>query len=319
MSRFMLLSLLILAILALRQPANTHAQHTATSDHTLCAIPHSPPSFHLLYTLLRAVSNPLRVSAQGPDEVTDDDFEVEDEGEVEDEDDFFEDELEEQQGGVLGPHSGITTYIHFPDYKEHKFVQGEDVVVLVGVANGSPSTYFNVSYIGAQLHSPFDFSYYIQNFTVRETEAIVGPNQETTIEYRFRPDVSLEPIEFQLSVWALYNSSEGRMYQSTVFNDTVELVERSEPWSVSSVFNTALVLSGLGVIGYVAYNLMQGGQQSGKKRRAKRTEADGPKEPVVWETTVYKPAVKQRTVRKSNSKKGSKKSDSIKADSAADE
>ena len=265
------------------------------------------------------MSNPLRVSAQGPDEVTDDDFEVEDDGEdEEDDDDFFEEE-EEEQTGILGPHPGVTTYIHFPDYKEHKFVQGEDVVVLVGVANGSPSTYFNVSYIGAQLHSPFDFSYYIQNFTVRETEAIVGPSQETTLEYRFRPDVSLEPIEFQLSVWALYNSSEGRMYQSTVFNDTVELVERREPWSVSSVFNTALVLSGLGVIGYVAYSLMQGGQQSGKKKRARRTEADGPKEPVEWETKVYKPAVKQRTVRKPNSKKGSKKSDSKKSDSTTEE
>ena len=265
------------------------------------------------------MSNPLRVSAQGPDdETTDDDLEVEDEGDdEEEEDDFFDDE--EEDTGILGPHPGITTYIHFPDYKEHKFVQGEDVVVLVGVANGSPSTYFNVSYIGAQLHSPFDFSYYIQNFTVRETESIVGPSQETTIEYRFRPDVSLEPIEFQLSVWALYNSSEGRMYQSTVFNDTVELVERQEPWSVSSVFNTALVLSGLGVIGYVAYNLMQGGQQSGKKKRARRTDADAPKEPVEWETKVYKPAVKQRTVRKPGSKKGSKKSDSKKSDTATDE
>ena len=269
-----------------------------------------------------AVSNPLRVSAQG-DEASGDELEVEDEGEDEDDedDDFFDEDEEapEAQTGILGPHAAVTTYIHFPDYKEHKFVQGEDVVVLVGVANGSPSTYFNVSYIGAQLHSPFDFSYYIQNFTVRETESIVGPSQETTIEYRFRPDVSLEPIEFQLSVWALYNSSEGRMYQSTVFNDTIELLERSEPWSVSSVFNTALVLSGLGVIGYVAYSLMQGGQQSGKKKRARRTDSDAPKQPVEWETKVYQPAVKQRTVRKSNSKKGSKKSDSKKADSATEQ
>ena len=265
------------------------------------------------------MSNPLRASAQSTDDDGTDDFEVEDEGEEGDdeEDEFLLDE--EEQTGPLGPHSAVTTYIHFPDSKDHKFVQGEDVVVLVGVANGSPSTYFNVSYIGAQLHSPYDFSYYIQNFTVRETESIVGPSQETTIEYRFRPDVSLEPIEFQLSVWAIYNSSEGRMYQSTVFNDTVELVERSEPWSVGSVFNTALVLSGLGVMGYVAYNLLQGGQQAGKKRRAKRTDGDTPKAPVEWETKIYKPAVKQRTVRKPGSKKGSKKSDSIKSDNGADE
>jgi len=109
------------------------------------------------------------------------------------------------------------------------------------------------------------------------------------------------------------------MYQSTVFNDTIELVERREPWSISSVFNTALVLSGLGVIGYVAYNLMQGGQQSGKKKRSRRVESDGPKQPVEWETKVYQPATKQRAVRKPGSKKGSKKSDSKKSDAATEQ
>ena len=238
------------------------------------------------------------------DEVTADDFEVEDEAEEEEE--IFEDEEADAQPRILGPHQHVSTFVHFPDYpKDHRFVQGEDVVVLVGVSNRSPSTYFNVSYIGAQLHSPFDFSYYIQNFTVRETESIVGPGQETTIEYRFRPDPALEPIEFQLSVWSIYNSSEGRMYQSTVFNDTVELVEKREPWSVSSVINYSLVLAGLGVIGYVGYSLTQGSGGK-KKKRVKRVEG-APVVKAEWATTAYTPLAKPRVVRKPGSKKGSKK------------
>ena len=261
-----------------------------------------------------AVSHPLRVSAQDEDvdEVSEDDFEVEDEGE---EEEVLEEEEDLLQPRILGPHSAVSTFIHFPDYPTtHRFTQGEDVVALIGVSNRSPSTYFNVSYIGAQLHSPFDFSYYIQNFTVRETESIVGPGQETTVEYRFRPDPSLEPIEFQLSVWAIYNSSEGRMYQSTAFNDTVELVEKREPWTVASAINYALVLAGLGVMGYVGWNLTQG-TGGKKKKRVKRTEGDAVA-PAKWETTAYQPAAKARVVRKPGSKKGSKKksSDSTKAD-----
>ena len=68
---------------------------------------------------------------------------------------------------------------------------------MVGVSNQTPDVYFNVSHIGAQLHSPYDYSYFIQNFTVRELEAVVGPGQETTVEYRFHPDPSLEPIDFR--------------------------------------------------------------------------------------------------------------------------
>ena len=48
------------------------------------------------------------------------------------------------------------------------------------------------------------------------------------------------------------------MYQSTIFNETIELLEKVEPWTITSVFNYVLVLSGLAVIGYVGYHLSQG-------------------------------------------------------------
>jgi len=279
----------------------------------------------LILALLALFSRPLRVSAQDDEfeEVSEDDFEVEDDESVEEDEDteILEEGEEDGKSRILGPHSAVSTFIHFPDYpKEHRFIQGEDVVVLIGVSNRSPSTYFNVSYIGAQLHSPFDFSYYIQNFTVRETESIVGPGQETTIEYRFRPDPALEPIEFQLSVWSIYNSSEGRLYQSTVFNDTVELVERREPWTVQSVVNYLLVLSGMGVIAYVGWNLTQG-TGGKKKKRTKRVESGEPGAVKAdWATAAYTPAAKARVVRRPGSKKGSKKkSDSTKGgDNAAE-
>jgi hypothetical protein len=235
----------------------------------------------------------------------------------EDEDLSFDDQLiddsftKPKQPRELGPHPSIQTFVHFPDYNlSRAFRQGEDVVVLVGVSNQSPNVYFNISHIGAQLHSPYDFSYYIQNFTVREMEAVVGPGQETTVEYRFHPDPTLEPIDFQLSAWIYYNSSEGYVYQTTIFNETIELLEKYEPWTLTSLFNTALVLAGFGIIGYVVFNLAQ--TQTGPKKRVKRVPLTVEEKQVVaqsWTPEIYTQG-KARSVRRTGSKKGSKKSDS---------
>jgi len=293
----------------------------------------------IIAALALFTTSPIRISAQGNTDIDDSDVQVND-----DEDDDFLDEDEEEEEGyadeeeealvdasgrpkIHGPHPDITTFIHFPDYATnntadtYKFIQGEDIVVLIGFANHALQTYFNVSYIGAQLHSPFDFSYYIQNFTVREVEAIVGPGQETTVEYRFKPDITLEPIEFQLSAWLIYNSSEGKLYQSTIYNNTIELIEKYEPWSLSSIINYALVIAGLGVIGYVGYQLTSG-SGTGKKKRGNRrvngTVVDASGQPVVaaeWSTSsVYTPSSKSKAVKRVGSKKGSKKTDSKKTD-----
>ena len=47
----------------------------------------------------------------------------------------------------------------------------------------------------------------IVQFTVREVAASVESNQEISLEYVFMPDKSLEPLEFHLSAWVLYNST----------------------------------------------------------------------------------------------------------------
>lgn len=286
---------------------------------------------------------PTRVYSQS-DEVSDDvEVEVDDADDsiLDDEDEEIEEEeiLEEpevfERGKPLSPHPGVTTTFLFPNNDEYKFVQGEEVVLLVGVHNGAMNNYFNVSYVGAHLHSPYDFTYYIHNFTIREQEALLGPGGETTIEYRFRPDPSLEPLEFTFSAWVVYNSSQGKLYQNQVVNTTIELIEKAEPWSVtyvaSSLFTFGVLaasaagaawIAGYDVLGYVQ-NIIAGQTKKRKSHRSTSSKSSSSGDAASsdeiasgWETVAYTPAAKSKAVKKKGSKKPpSKKSNSKKSDS----
>jgi len=67
---------------------------------------------------------------------------------------------------ALKQSADITTFIHFPESPDRKLPIGGEVHALIGIHNGGKNP-FNVSYIGASLHSPFQLDYYIQNFSVR--------------------------------------------------------------------------------------------------------------------------------------------------------
>lgn len=106
---------------------------------------------------------------------------------------------------------------------------------MVGFQNRGDSVY-NLTHIGASLHSPFDFNYHIQNFTYREVNAEVGPGEEGSIEYSFTPDKSLEAdLEFQLSISLYYNdTTENKFWRSTIFNSTIELSEAKADFSIKT-------------------------------------------------------------------------------------
>jgi hypothetical protein len=269
------------------------------------------------------------VNAQD-DDTTNADIEMSDDVDMDmDEDIEISDEDLIQDETTLGDYElisypGIETFVHFPDYpvktledgtqERYKFPAGEDIVVYIGFQNSNDNIYFNISYVGAQLHSPFDFNYYIQNFTTRTLDAIVGPNAETTVEYRFRPDPTLQPIEFQLSGWLLYNGSDGRIYQSTFINTTIELLEHKEPWSFTRLIGTLIVFAVLGGIGYGSVLLAQSGKTT--KRRRKPAEQSGTSAPAVWNADkVYKPSAKATPRGKKSSRKASSKKESQKKDS----
>jgi hypothetical protein len=162
----------------------------------------------------------------------------------------------EEEDWIIRSHKDFKFGAFFPSSPEKKFPVGTRTTVLLGVHNTGKNP-FNISYVYASLHSPFDYSYYIQNvrfprlvfpflcsfssfcfacfaffsllaqFTVRQYFAVVNPGEQITIDYTFIPDKSLEPLDFWLSAHVIYNDTVAEdMFLTTFFNGTVELVEK---------------------------------------------------------------------------------------------
>jgi len=174
--------------------------------------------------------------------------------EEEDDADATTADAEEDKDFRLVPSPDVSTSIIFPDYPDKRFPVGEKITVLIGFKNTGKSG-FNISYVGAHLNSPFDLSYYIQNFTVREVGATVEPNNEISIEYAFMPDKSLEPLEFHLNAWVLYNNTANDMFMTTFQNGTIELIEKPSEFDAKQFFSYVLFAGVLGLVGYIFLSL----------------------------------------------------------------
>jgi hypothetical protein len=197
---------------------------------------------------------------------------------VEDSETYDDEEFDDDEDAVSS--SDITVKTLFPNHGDKKFGLGEDVTLLVAFNNNGDKT-FNVSSIAGHLHSPFDYNYYIQNFTVKNAPAVVGPNSQVSLEYTFKPDKALEPLEFWLSAYVNYNRSDGRGFMHTLHNATVELVEPTAG-SSQKLIMYVIVLAGLGVLGYVFLQANKVKSQSSEASTASRGRD--------WDDDIYKPA-----------------------------
>jgi len=211
---------------------------------------------------------------------------------------------------VLGPSDNVVTTFIFPDYPDKKLPAGEKVTVLVGFSNRGQNP-FNLSWIAAALHSPFDYNYYIQNFTAREVNAIVEKGEEGSIEYQFTPDKSLEPLEFHLSISLYYNDTvDDQLYVSPILNGTIELIEKSSGLDVKALFQYILAFAGLGLAGYIGLNISGSLNKGGAIERT-RTRVTAPSASqqqaaaASWEHEAYKRAAPAK--KKGGSKGGSGK------------
>jgi len=220
-------------------------------------------------------------------------------------------EFEDYDDGFIRPHPDVRTSVHFPDFPDRKFDLGARVNALVGFNNRGDYG-FNVTAVGAFFHSPYDYSYFIQNFSYREIGVVLSGHWQVTFEYIFAPDKGLEPIDYWLSGWIDYNSSDGREYRSTWYNGTVTLVEKNAEFDIRKIFSYGFLLVLAGLIGYLAFNwstISGGKKKKERKPFAERTTAP-PKETTDADWgSIYKPAETSRRV-------GSKKPVSAKKKSA---
>jgi hypothetical protein len=240
-----------------------------------------------LLCLFLALSAPAFVKAEEEAEKPAEEFEAEE---------YDEDEDEDQ---ALMPSPDVTTSYIFPEHKERSFPLGEIITVLVGISNVGHNV-FNITNVGGHLHSPFDFNYYIQNFTVKEIASEVDGESQISVEYKFMADPSLEPLEFWFSGWVEYNSTDGEGFRSTFVNGTVDLVSAPVKFDPQLFFKYILIFAVLGVVVYTG-----GTQIMAKAGGRKKFESGTKGADDGWgEVRVYKPSEGSKSARK---RKGAKK------------
>jgi hypothetical protein len=234
------------------------------------------------------------------------DAEVYEEEEEYDDEDYEDDEDEYTM--MYAPSPDVTTSLLFPDYPDNRLPLGEEVTALISLNNAGDKT-LNVSYVGAQLHSPYDLSYYIHNYTAKEIWTAVLPQSEVSIEYQFTTPDNLEPLDFWLSGYVFYNSTDNMYaYRSTWTNDTITFTPAATKFDAETLATYLIILAAfLGIVYWILG--LTGTQKAVMKQLANSAKAakGAQAKPSVddWNTPVYKQAAAGRKAggRRSKGKK----------------
>lgn len=104
---------------------------------------------------------------------------------------------------------------------------GKVVRVLVGFTNNGKNN-FIVDNMEASFRYPQDFTFYIQNFTNVHYNQVIEPKRQASFEYEFIPNEALHARPFGLVININYQDEDGNIFQTSVFNETVNIVEADE-------------------------------------------------------------------------------------------
>ncbi|KAF7693016.1 translocon-associated protein subunit alpha-like [Silurus meridionalis] len=181
------------------------------------------------------------VTDEAPDTAVEEEEEDEDEEEVlveepqtEDRDvDDADDSDEDSQVADMTSHPDADTTIIFVTGDE--FPANEIVKFLVGFTNKGTQD-FTVRSLEASFRYPQDYQFYIQNFTALQLDAVVQPEKQASFEYSFIPAQPMSGRPFGLVILLNYHNSEGNVFQSAVFNQTVTITELGEGLDGETMF-----------------------------------------------------------------------------------
>lgn len=146
------------------------------------------------------------------------------ENEMEDEDE--EEDLLSNQHPLTDmpePSEHVETTFKFPNHETMAFPIGKKVDALVGLVNTGDKE-LNVTFAMGSLNSPFDFNYYMQNFSAVSYNTTVLPGEEYTFKYTFEPHSNLDPVDFNVALTVFYED-EDELFATTFFNQSVSFHE----------------------------------------------------------------------------------------------
>ncbi|KAM9799398.1 translocon-associated protein subunit alpha-like [Syngnathus typhle] len=145
---------------------------------------------------------------------------------------------------LLTSHTDADTTIVFTTGED--FPANEIVRFLVGFTNKG-SQDFTVESLEASFRYPQDFQFYIQNFTALPLSTVVQPGAQASFEYSFIPAQPMAGRPFGLVILLNYHDTQGSVFQTAIYNQTVTIIEKEEGLDGETIF-MYIFLSGLVVL-----------------------------------------------------------------------
>uniref|UniRef100_A0A3P8SFR5 Translocon-associated protein subunit alpha n=1 Tax=Amphiprion percula TaxID=161767 RepID=A0A3P8SFR5_AMPPE len=162
-----------------------------------------------------------------------------------------EEDSDEAADKLLTSHSDADTTIIFTTGEE--FPANEIVRFLVGFTNKG-SQDFTVQSLEASFRYPQDFQFYIQNFTALPLNTVVQPQAQASFEYSFIPAQPMAGRPFGLVILLNYLDSEGSVFQTAIYNQTVTITEKEEGLDGETVFMYVFLV---GLVSLMLFGLYQ--------------------------------------------------------------
>ncbi|CAJ0955032.1 unnamed protein product, partial [Mesorhabditis belari] len=154
--------------------------------------------------------------------------------------------IDEEVGGI-GPSSDAALSFLFTQPSSanvnRELVAGKLVKYLIGFQNRGEKD-FIVKFSESSFRYHQDFNYHIQNFTLGQYNRRVAPKEEATLDYGLFVADQFAGRPLGLVVNVHYEDSEGRYFVSTVFNETVSVLEDDSGFNHETYF-LYLVFAGL--------------------------------------------------------------------------
>ncbi|XP_040890512.1 translocon-associated protein subunit alpha-like [Toxotes jaculatrix] len=171
-----------------------------------------------------------------------------------------EDESDEATDKLITSHPDADTTIIFMTGEE--FPANEIVRFLVGFTNKG-SQDFTVQSLEASFRYPQDFQFYIQNFTALPLNTVVQPQAQASFEYSFIPAQPMAGRPFGLVILLNYLDTEGTMFQTAIYNQTVTITEREEGLDGETMFMYVFLV---GLVVLMLFGMYQVLESRTKKR-----------------------------------------------------
>lgn len=176
-----------------------------------------------------------------------------------------EDADEGADKGLLS-HPDADTTILFTTGEE--FPANEIVRFMVGFTNKG-SQEFTVQSLEASFRYPQDFQFYIQNFTALPLSTVVLPQAQASFEYSFIPAQPMAGRPFGLVILLNYLDTEGNVFQTAIYNQTVNIIELEDGLDGETMF---LYIFMVGLASLALFGIYQFLETRTKKRLSVKIE-----------------------------------------------